>query len=184
MRNLIYIPLLLLVLYSCNNKKGSYEDKASLKELKKELISKFGENAYYTKLNISNTDYGSIIGVLQTDEPSSLKMTEWNFANGSWSQISDVTLQLSAGARAEDFMFQLNKIIDFDVMSKIVEESKKKIIEEKGIAEVRVENINIKAPNNGDLNSMNYFITISPKSGGTDFNFWYKMDGTLSRFDY
>ncbi len=183
MKKIIYIPILLLVL-SCNNKSKSYEDKASLTELKKELISKFGENAYYTKLTISNADYGSIIGVSQTGNPSSLKMTEWNFVNGSWNQISDVTLELSSGAKAEDFMFQLNKIIDFDIMAEIVEQSKKKIIEEKGITDIRVENINIKAPNNGDFNNMKYFITISPRNGGTDFNFWYKMDGTLDKFDY
>ena len=111
-------------------------------------------------------------------------MTEWNYANGSWDQISDVTLELSSSAKAEDFMFQLNKVIDFDIMGKIVEDSKKKVIEEKGVADVRVKNIYIKAPNNGDFNSMKYFITISPKNGGTNFNFWYKMDGTLDKFDY
>ncbi|MGG6231502.1 hypothetical protein [Tenacibaculum sp. SDUM215027] len=183
MKNLIYIPLLLLLL-SCNNGKQSYEDTTSLVELKKELISKFGKNAYYTQIGISNNDYGSTVGVSQTDEPSSLKMTEWDYSNGNWNQISDVTLELSSGAKAEDFMFQVNKIIDFDIMGKIVEESKNKIIEEKGINEVRVENIIIKAPNNGDFSSMKYFITISPKDGGTDFNFWYKMDGTLAKFDY
>ncbi len=183
MKNLIYLPILLFI-FSCNNASKSYEDKASLEELKKELISEFGENAYYTKLSISNADYGSIVGVSQTDKPSSLKMTEWNYFNGSWDQISDVTLELSSGSKAEDFMFQLNKVIDFEIMAKVVEESKKKIIEEKGIAKVRVENININAPNDGDFNSMKYFITISPIDGGTDFNFWYNMDGTLSKFDY
>lgn len=183
MKHLFYLLAITILLTSCNNKK-SYEDKESLSELKDELISKFGENAYYTKLNITNNEYGSVVGVSQTENPSSLKMTEWNYTNGSWNQISDVTLEISGEAKAEDFMFQLNKVIDFDILSKAVEEAKKKIISEKNIEEVRVENILINAPNDGNFNSMKYFITISPNSGGTDFNFWYKMDGTLDKFDY
>ncbi|WP_136467480.1 hypothetical protein [Flagellimonas onchidii] len=183
MKKIIYIPLLLLLL-SCNKGKRSYEDKVSIEELKTELISKFGKDAYYTKLSITNKDYGSFVSVSQTDEPSSLKMTDWNYSKGSWKQTSDVTLELFQGAKAVDFMFQLDKIVDFDLIGKVVEESKKKIIEEKGISEVRVENIIIKAPNDGNFNNMKYYITISPKSGGTDFEFWYKIDGTLDHFDY
>lgn len=51
-------------------------------------------------------------------------------------------------------MFQLNKIVNFDTLIKVVEESKKKVIEEKNIKDVKVELISINAPNNGDFNSM------------------------------
>ncbi len=148
------------------------------------MISKFGAQAYYTKLSISNADYGSVVGVCQTNDPSSLKMAEWNYNDGSWKQISEVTLEISGGAKAEDFMFRLDKVIDFDVLSAAVKEAKQSIIKEKKIEEIRVKNIIINAPKNGDLNSMRYFISISPKAGGTDFQFWYKMDGTLDKFDY
>ena len=81
-------------------------------------------------------------------------------------------------------MFQLDKIINFNIIGRIVEESKIKILNEKGIEEVRVDNIFIKVPADGNFDKMKYFITISPKDGGTDFNFWYKMDGTLDKFDF
>lgn len=183
MKAIMYIPLIIFFL-SCNSKITSIDSTESLKDLKEILKDKFGENAYYTGLNISNSDYGPIVNVSQTDTPSSLKMTEWNLYNGDWNQTSDVILEISDNTKAKDFMFQLNKIIDFDIIIKIVEEAKNKVIEEKKIAEVVVQNININAPKDGDFSKMNYFITINPKSGGTNFNFWYQMDGTLSRFDY
>ncbi len=182
MKHLFYL-LTITFFISCNNNK-SFEDKESLTGLKNELISKFGENAYYTKLSITNHENGSIVSVSQTDDPSSLKMTEWNYTSGSWNQISDVTLEISGNAKAEDFMFQLNKVIDFNTLAKVLEEAKQKVIIEKNIEDIKVKSILINAPNDGDFNSMKYFITISPKSGGTSFNFWYKMDGTLDKFDY
>ena len=132
MKHLFYLCTITLLFISCDSKK-SYEDKDSLIELKEELISKFGENAHYTELNITNNEYGSVVGVSQTDAPSSLKMTEWNYSNGKWDQISDVTLEISGDVKAENFMFQINKVIDFDIMSNAVEEAKKKIINEKNI---------------------------------------------------
>lgn len=183
MKKLLYIPILLFM-FSCSNVTISFENDVSLIELKRELISKFGEAAYYTNISITNSDYGSFVGVTQTDDPKSLKMTGWNYVNGNWNQTTDVTLELPSNANVEDFMFQLDKIIDFDIMGRVVQESKNKIVNEKGIKDIKVENIFIKAPRNGDLKEMKYFITISPKAGGTDFNFWYNMDGTLDKFDY
>lgn len=83
MNKLIYIPILLFI-FSCNHAAKSFEDEVSIIELKKELISKFGENSYYTDISITNSDLGSFIGVTQTEDPSSLKMADWSYANGSW----------------------------------------------------------------------------------------------------
>lgn len=183
MKKLIYV-LFTVILISCGKGKSTFEDRASLEDLKKELISKFGENAFYTSLSITNSDHGGIVTVSQTNDPSSLKMSDWHYFQDKWEQKSEITLEISGGAKAEDFMFQLNKIVNFDTLIKVVEASKKKVIEEKKIKDVKVELISINAPNNGDFNSMEYYITIKPKQGGTQFSFWYNMDGSLRKFDY
>ena len=184
MQRLIYTLALSILLFSCGGN-SSYEDKDSLLDLKEELISEFGDDAYYTNLAIMNSENGTVINVSQTDDPSSLKMSEWNYFNGDWNQNSEITLEISGDTKAEDFMFQLNdKVVDFEILGKAVEEAKEKIISEKKIEEVRVASILINAPKDGDFNSMEYYITINPKSGGTRFDFRYGMDGTLKDFDY
>lgn len=172
------------VLVSCNQGNKGYQDAESFSKLNTELTDKFGKDAYYTDFGVTNSDNGNIVTVTQTDKPSSLKMAQWSNVNGDWKQSAEVSLEVSPGAKAEDFMFQLGKTVKMDLLGKLVEQSKQKVISEKKINEVTVESVIIKAPNDGDFNSMRYFITIKPKQGGTSFNFWYKMDGTLDKFDF
>jgi len=183
MKKIIYI-LILTAFCACGKSGATIESADALNQLKKELISKFGSDAHYTSLNILNSGGGSILNVSQTNDPSSLKMTEWSQVYGSWTQNSDITLEISGKAKAENFMFQLDKIVDFNVLGKSLEAAKKKVMEEKGIKEVAVKNILINAPNDGNFKSMKYFITLEPKTGGTSFDFFYNMDGTLDKFDY
>lgn len=184
MKNLFYLSLLsFTILCSCGGK--YYEDKESLMELKEELDSQFGKDAYYTQLFILDKghDKGSMISVRQTNDPSSLKMRDWT-KDGVWQQTSDVTLELPEGEKAEDYMFQLGKQVKFDIMGQMLEDAKNKVIEEKGMKDIRVKSITIAAPDDGDFESMVCSIDIEPKSGGTTFSFMYNMDGTLKDFSY
>jgi len=186
MKNIIY-TLVLIAFISCGKKKSFTENASSLQNVKKVLISKFGGEAFYTSISLSNsrTSSGDLLSVTQTKDPSSLQMEDWAYLDGKWTQSSEITLELSEGAKAEDFMFQLDEsIVKFDLLGKLVEQSKQKIIEEKKIDDVIVESIFINAPNNGDFSTMEYYIIIKPKNGGTGFDFHYKMDGTLLKSDY
>ncbi len=183
MKNFL-LTIIALTLISCGSKTKFGENSVSILEAKKELTDKFGQGAFYTDLSINDTDQGSIISVTVTKAPSSLKMEAWSLFQGRWTQNSEITLELSEGAKAEDFMYTLEKnSVDFDLLGKLVEQSKEKVKNEKNI-EVVTELISIAAPNDGNFKNMMYYITTKPKSGGTTFSFWYKMDGSLDKFDY
>ncbi|SDD85293.1 hypothetical protein [Riemerella columbipharyngis] len=172
------------VLWSCNFLNKGYQDSESFKELKEELIKKFGKDAYYTSFTIANDKNATIVSVTETDNPSSLKMAEWMKLNGVWKQNADVTLEVSEGSKAEDFMFQLDKTMNMELLGKLVDEAKQKVISEKNIKEVNVKMVSFSAPDDGDFSHAQYYIIIEPKQGGTDFKFSYNLDGTLAKFDY
>ncbi len=183
MKKFIYI-LIISLFVACGKKSHFTENSESISSLKKELIRQFGKDAYYTELSVTNTDNGSMITANISENPSSLQMEGWSFFNGEWNQTAEIILELSANSKAEDYMYKLNKeIVNFDLLGKLVEKSKKKIIDEKKIKEVKIKSIFINAPNDGDFKNMEYYLTVEPKSGGTSFNFWYKMDGSLRKFN-
>lgn len=164
--------------------KNFTQDEKGFTEIEKELKSKFGENAYYTNLSVSyDSNVGTIILATVTDNPESLKMGEWHFMKGSWKQISDVTLELGSGV-AEDYMYKLGGDFDLKKVGKLVEESIKKLSEEKQINDAVATIVSMNAPNNRHLSETQIFINLKPKNGGTSFTFFYALDGKLISFDY
>jgi hypothetical protein len=148
------------------------------------LKSKFGNDAFYTKLSIMYAEQvGTIISTTVTKDPSSLKMGDWSYSNNSWSQTADITLELSGG-KAEDFMFNLNKEVNLSKLGELVENSIKKLKDEKDIDAAVLSIASISVPDDGNKSKMNYFIQLKPKNGGTTFSFTYSLDGKLERFDY
>lgn len=180
----IILGLATLVFIACGKVIKLGENASSVNSAKEELNDKFGKDAYYTSISINDTEHGSILAATVTENPSSLKMGGWTYFQNSWKQNSEITLELSEGSEVEDFMFQIKDgIVNFDLLGKLVEQSKEKVAKEKSI-DVVTELISISAPNNGDFEKMKYYITTTPESGGTIFRFWYKMDGSLEKFDY
>lgn len=173
-----------ITLFSCgeNSKKDFAENSASIKALGEKLNSKFGTDSYYTSIGVTSSDYGSIITVTQTNDPSSLKMSDWNYLSGSWTQTSDITLELAVG-NAEDYMFKLGDKVNFETLGKIVDEAKSILKKEKEI-DGKVTSILVVAPNNGDFSSMEYYLELEPLTGGTDFDFRYTLEGDLIKYDY
>ncbi len=180
----IILGLATLAFIACGKTTKLGENASSINSAKEKLDDKFGKDAHYTSITITDTEHGSILAATVTENPSSLKMGDWAYFQNSWKQNSEITLELSEGSKAEDFMFQIKDgIVDFDLLGKLVEQSKEKVAKEKSI-DVVTELISINAPNNGDFEKMRYFITTIPENGGTTFKFWYKMDGSLENFDY
>jgi hypothetical protein len=184
-KTLLWAICAIVALASCSGvDKNGYQDAESFGKLKQELTDKFGKDAYYTKFAVMNEDYGSTISVTVTKNPASLKMEDWITVNGGWQQNAEVTLEIEGDAKPEEFMFQLDKIMNIDLLGKLIEQSKQKVIAEKKIEEVTVKTITMSVPDDGDFSTSKYFITIEPKQGGTTFNFWYNLDGSLHKFDY
>lgn len=171
-----------VVLFSCKN--TDYQDASTITELKNELQSKFGKEAYYTQISVTNSKTGSVVVVSQTSDPASLKMSDWTKLQGFWKETAEIALEVSEGVNPADFMFKLGEKVDLDLVGKLVDQSKEKVISEKKIKDVFVKHININAPNDGDFSRMFYYISIEPKGGGTTFTFYYDLQGNLTRFDY
>ncbi|WP_405411476.1 hypothetical protein [Maribacter sp. Asnod1-A12] len=181
LKSVFFISLFVLV--SCGNGKTNYAENAvSIKSLGDELQSEFGD-AYYTSINVTSSDLGSVVTVTNTEDPSSMKMADWSYFQGSWKQNSDITLEVPEGAKAQDYMFQVGKQVKFDVLGKIVDDAKAKLKTDKKI-DGKVQTILVNAPNDGNFESMEYYLTLEPMSGGTSFDFQYQMDGTLIKYDY
>lgn len=185
-KTLVFIAMSSIGLMSCG---GSVTDSAANSEgfasIEKEIKSKFGDNAYYTDLNISyNKSIGNIIGATVTDKPESLSMGQWNYSMGAWKQSSEITLEVSEGSKASDFMFQLNDKINLKTLGGLVEKSIVKLKEEKKLKNPTLSIAFIKFPKNGDVSKAEYSVSLKPENGGTTFSFYYTLDGELKEMDY
>jgi len=153
--------------------------------IEKEMKSQFGENAYYTDLNISyDKSIGNMIGVTVTDNPESLKMGQWNFSMGAWKQAAEITLEISEGSKAADFMFQLNDKINLKKLGELVEKSIAQLKEEKELKKPTLSMAFVKFPKDGDISKAEYSVSLKPENGGTTFSFYYTLDGELREMDY
>ena len=103
--------------------------------IEKEIKSKFGDNAYYTDLNITyDKSVGNMIGLTVTDAPETLKTGAYIFSkHTSCKQNSDVALEIPKGTKAADFMYQLNDKINLTKLGELIEKSKKQLAVEKSL---------------------------------------------------
>ncbi len=153
--------------------------------IEENIKSKFGDDAYYTNLTITNADpMGNILGITVTDAPESLKMEEWSHFQGAWKQISEVTLEIYEGSKVADFMFQLNEQINLKRLGELAEKAIEQLKNEKNIESPKLNMAFINFPDNGDIDKAQYVIMLEPKNGGTTFTFSYKLNGELIEMDY
>lgn len=155
-------------------------------EIEEELKNKFGDDAYYTDLNISHDkSIGNMISLTVTENPASLKMGEYVYSNHtSWKQNSEVTIEIPEGSQAKDFMFQLDDKISLKKLGELVEVSGKKLTAEKDIKNPHLKMAFVKFPKNGDMSKAQYNIDLTPENGGTTFSFQYRLNGELIEMDY
>lgn len=152
------------------------------KDIENLLKKEFGEGAYYTNISIvSDKTAGTILNTTVTNQPESLKMGEWNRMKGSWTQASEVTLELTGG-EAKDFMFTIGDV-SIAKIGELMEDAKKRLKEEKNVNSV-LRTAAVYAPNDGDMSTMTYYIEMQPETGGTTFSFNYGLDGTFQSLNY
>lgn len=171
---------------SCSN---STSKQAATKEgftaIENVLKDKFGANAYYTDLSITyNASIGNIVGVTVTEAPESLKMGQWNLTQDNWTQNQDITIEVPAGTKPADYMFQLGNKISLSELGHLVEKSVKKLKDEKNVDHAVLSIASIQFPNNGDMSKAEYLVNLQPEQGGTTFSFQYALNGELLNLDY
>jgi len=173
--NSILFLISLILLTSCGGG-GSSSDIINFGEA---LKSEFGADAYYTSISFTDTHIravGNVMTAEVTNDPSSNKMEDWTALRGAWEKKGNVILEISGGAKAEQFMFQLGKRVKINVLDSLFTDAQARLKKEKDI-DSRIKLVNVTAPKNGDLDNMKYSIAIEPETGGTTFNFSYKLNG-------
>jgi len=153
--------------------------------IEKEIKSKFGEDAYFTGLTILYIEgIGNTVNTTVTDDPESLKMGQWSLSQGTWTEQSEITLEVPEGTKATDFMFQLNESINLSKLGGLVEKSMEELTAKKNIENPILSVAFVKFPKNGDVSKTEYTVRLEPENGGTSFTFIYKLNGELIEMDY
>lgn len=175
-----------LILISCGGNSSNQEATAEgFSDIENQIKEKFGDKAYYTGLSITyNKSIGNIIGVTVTDNPASLKMAQWNKTQNNWKQNSDITVEVPAGTKAADYMFQLNETFSLKKLGELVEKSKVQLTKEKNVKNPKLHIASIQFPDNGDASKAEYLVILQPENGGTSFTFRYTLAGDLVKMDY
>lgn len=178
--------ILLTVLFSCGsgaaNQPATAEGFSKIEEAVKD---KFGDEAYFTDLTVTYVEsIGNVIGVTVTEDPESLKMGQWNQTQGAWTQNSDISLELPAGTKASNFMFQLNDEINLTKLGELIETSKEKLTSEKGLENPRLSMASVLFPDNGQREKTKYWVNLEPENGGTSFSFYYNLAGEFLNMSY
>ncbi|MDR2120435.1 MAG: hypothetical protein LBP64_06140 [Tannerella sp.] len=190
-RNFIYLAGLCISLFfatSCGSS-GYTPDAEGFAKIQNDLQSKFGSDAYYTQVNVVNVTgnrpgSGIAINLTVTKDPASLKMEEWAYSSvGGWKQSAEVTVEVPEGTDAKEFMYQLTGTLDLKKIAELVEQSAKKLEEEKQIKGAVLDMLTLNTGNR-PASSMTIGIFMQPENGGTDFRFRYDLDGNLTSFDY
>lgn len=181
---LVSVLMLATFLFSSCGKKNYSYDANGFGEIAAELKSKFGEDAFYSNINITDgKQAGTVMNVTVTKDPASLSMEEWAYSQGVWQQTANVTVEIGSG-EAKDFVFNLKDDVDLTKVGGLVEASKKKLADEKQIEDAAMQITTISAPNGAPKSELQYTIIMTPKNGGTSFSFFYDSKGELTQFDY
>ncbi len=181
MKKTVIAILGIVIISSCGGKIS--DNLSGFQELEREITDKFGEEAFYTDISVSyDKPTGLSFSVTATRDSSSYELEEWNWVTGTWTQTSEVALEITGG-KPQDFMFNLVNDVSITKMAELVALSKKKVKDKKNIETV-LNLISVSSSMDGDKSKMQYFLQLKPVTGGTSFNFYYDLKGTLKKFDY
>lgn len=183
---LTLLLVLLLHVVSCSNAIQNQPATAEgFQNIENALKDQFGKDAYYTDLTVSyNKSIGNIVGVTVTENPESLKMGQWNLTQDTWQQNSDITIEVPAGTKASDYMFQLDETISLSKLGRLVEQCVQKLKEENNLENPTLSIAGLNFPDNGDISKAQYVINLQPENGGITFSFYYTLSGDLIKSDY
>jgi hypothetical protein len=187
----LWLCLSLFLVTSCGGNSSKYStDAEGFGKIQKDLISKFGENAYYDQIFIGNNlpanrpGGGIWMQVNVTKDPESLKMEEWAYTSATgWKQTSDITVEIPEGADMKDFLFQLGDKFDLKKVGEMVTSSAKKLADEKNLKNAVMESATFNTMRS-PVSETKIFIYMKPENGGTTFDFRYDLDGNLEDFSY
>jgi hypothetical protein len=178
----------MILTFSCKDSKfgPKFETKEGMQkfinDLNNKLASKGGYNSF-TAMYIESI--GNVYTATLSKDINSNKWEEYDVTNNLWKKKSDITIESELSP--SEFLLTTK---DFDLIKLIplIEQSKDKVIKEKGIKEVVTTlvsvSINEKRKYKNKFDDMMILIEIAPKSGGTNFSCFYDINGKLTDFSY
>lgn len=176
---IINVCLCCLLLFSC---KSAFEyNQAGMEKLNKELIKEFGADTWYTSIRLlGNKGADDQVIVDLSRDPNSLQQERWVQSVGFWNKDADITLSIQ-GAEPKSFMFRLDKEVSLSKLGSLIEQSRKKLQEDKHIEDGEVNMAQVESSNqmNSREQGIHYAVTLTSKKAGKSFYFIYKLDGSL-----
>lgn len=122
-RNTIIIAAASLCAFTYSCKPPYTTDAAGMVELEKDLIEKFGKEAYYTYISYMKIDdnaYGVNVQVSQDKE--SIQQEIWLYDAGSWINTGPMTMQISAQTPGF-YKFQIGEDVSVQKLGALIDES-------------------------------------------------------------
>lgn len=182
----ILLAIAAFSLISCGNKTRIFDTKEGVSDLAGELDKQYGKDASYTSLIMTfDKSIGTAVVATGTKDPASKKMIEKRKMQGSWSDVSEITLEIDGEAQPSAFMFKLKDIDNLNKVPDLVKASIDKIRKEKNF-DVVATSVNISMPDRirSEKDKLRYLINLEPENGGTDFTAIYDHQGNFENLLY
>lgn len=186
---LLLLVITAITITSCEYFGGggrAYETEDGMRKMLGELNDEFGKGAGYTDISFSyHKDMGTAISATGTKDLTSSKLIEKLKLKGVWEDKSEITMEISGGAKSKDFMFTMAEV-DLMKIPAIVKQSIDKVSKEKQIKEVVVNSVSISMPDElkNSTEKPTYHIIAEPKNGGTNFTLLYDEKGNFQKMIY
>jgi len=177
MKHFLWLSLL-VVITSC--KSGFEYNKTGFAKLEKEIVSKFGPDAYYTDVQAVNSEDGSMVMVSVTKDPASLKQQQWLlYPGGEWEQQADVSFTVEGGT-PESYMFRLGREASASQLGSLLEQSTATLQQEQHITQPEFIKAAIRSDHKrtSKEDGIFYYVTLRDPGTQKDFLFKYDLKGT------
>jgi len=175
------------LLNGCQTKKEkAFQSSEGVREVVNRLTDAFGKTAHYTDITISYVKgVGSTISATGTNDPTSTKHISKLHSGGEWEDVSEVTLELSGGAKPSDFLFTLDEVDQLKKVPEMVKVAIEKVKQEKKL-DVVAEHVSVKYPSRrmGPDDGLGFDVNLAPENGGTSFIAVFDGKGNYQRLVY
>jgi len=165
-----------------------FSNKARFDKVRRQIVSKFGDGAYFTLIGITMAPDGNKIFVQSTKDPGSLQMEQWVKTGGEWNKAADISLSDEEDEvdlnPPDNYMFRIGKDVDWDKVWDVVQKSKQALLDEGHSGKnVIIKTVVISVPFGLEKSELLISVSVGPGSGGTDTTFNYDRDGNLKTRD-
>lgn len=159
------------------------QNEQGFESLSKELISKFGEDAFYTVINMSQAGdetMGYTIFADVSKDAEELKQERWVFDGVSWMNSGFVNMQTDV-SNPQFYKFQLNKEVQLSLLGKLIVETNLQFTED-GFGDhpiLKLAQVNTNNTVTDEARKYLYTIKLAQKGNREEHSYTYDRNGNL-----